>query len=97
MSDTVKAHPPVLMEGEYTIVFVGSSNGVVECPNVQALRNCLKQIFPNPGDHMLGFLLAPGNWQTHPTDDFPFFVEAAVFSEADDYRVFVARRCELTS
>jgi len=89
--------PPIFVEGEYTITFVGTSSGIVDCPNMEALKNTLTDTYPNPGDPTRGFLLNPRNWQTHPADDFPFFVEYAVFTEDEDYRVFVTRRCELTS
>jgi len=94
---TEQPSPPAFVEGEYTITFVGTSSGVVECANVAELRNRLTDIYPNPGDPTRTFLLNPRNWQTHVGDDFPFFVEFALFDESDDYRVFVVRRCELTS
>lgn len=88
---------PAFVEGEYIVTFVGTSSGVVECPTMAALRACLVGIYPNPGDPTRTYLLNPVHWQTHTGDDFPFFAEAAVFDEADDYRVFVVRKCELTS
>jgi len=92
-----QARPPAFVEGKYIVTFVGTSSGVIECPTIAALRTCLEECYPNPGDPTRGFLLNPRNWQTHPTDDFPFFVETAMFTDEEDYRVFVARKCELTS
>jgi hypothetical protein len=88
--------PAPFMEGRYIVALVGTTNGVVECANFGALRATLEDMYPNPGDQTLAYLLTPSNWVV-AADDMPFNVESLVVDNDEDYRISIFRVMELES
>lgn len=84
------------IEGQYVLVFTGTSCGVIVCNSVQHMMNVLLDTYPNPGDPVRTHLQNPTNWEECP-DGMPFCCQYQHTDDTEDYTVTAARVMELQS
>lgn len=85
------------IDGRYVVTFVGTTNGVCECPTFAHMRAVLENTFPNPGDPTLAYLLNSASWIKSGNDDMPYNAETLVINDDEDYRIAVYRVIEVES
>lgn len=92
---TAMGQSQLFIDGAYVLTFVGTTNGVIQCPSFNSLRATLQDTYPNPGDQTLAYMLDASNWLRAATDDMPFHVETLVSDEEEDYRIAAYRVIEI--